>query len=69
MSKNAAALTEKTLPDNVATLIDIILEENPMHTSFIDGALKHVSDEAHAPLDKYLDFCQSKLQNLPYMAD
>ncbi|NQZ13240.1 MAG: class I SAM-dependent methyltransferase [Alphaproteobacteria bacterium] len=69
MSKNAAALTEKTLPDNVATLIDIILEENPMHTSFIDGALKHVSDEELATLDKYLDFCQSKGQNLPYMAD
>jgi 2-polyprenyl-3-methyl-5-hydroxy-6-metoxy-1,4-benzoquinol methylase len=63
------ALTEKTLPENVSTLIDHILEENPMHKSFIQNALDHVTDEELAVLDGYLDFCQSKGQCLSYMAE
>ncbi len=66
---SAADLTQKILPDNVSTLIDIILDENPMHKSFITKALDHVTDEEIDILDHYLEFCQSKGQNLPYMAD
>ena len=69
MSKTATALTDKTLPENVSTLIDHILEENPMHNSFIQNALSHVTDEELAVLNTYLDFCQSKGQSLAYMAD
>ncbi len=65
----SSALTAKTLTPNVEGLIDIILEENPMHKSFMVGALEHVTIEELQTLDKYLDFCGSKGLDLAYMAD
>ena len=65
----ASALTTKTLTPNVTGLIDIILEENPMHKSFMVGALEHVTAEELDTLDKYLEFCQSKDLDLAYMAN
>lgn len=65
----ATALTSKDLTPNVTTLIDKIIEENPMHKSFIQSALEHVSEEELSMLDRYLDFCVSKGRALDYMAD
>jgi len=69
MTSVSADLTNKTLSPNVSGLIDIILDENPMHKSFIANALDHVTAEELGTLDSYLDFCKSKGQDLPYMAD
>lgn len=65
----ATEITQKQLPANVSGLLDIILEENPMHRSFLQGALNHVNDNELGILDRYLDFCKSKGHELPYMAD
>lgn len=62
-------ITDKKLPEKVSGLLTIILEENPMHKSFLKGALHHVNDNELSILDKYLDFCQSRGHDLAYMAD
>lgn len=65
----AAEITSKQLPPNVSGLIDIILEENPMHKSFMQGALEHVNDNELTVLDTYLNFCKDKGHDLAYMAN
>ncbi len=62
-------ITDKNLPEKVSSLLTNILEENPMHKSFLKGALEHVNDNELAVLDRYLDFCESKGHDLAYMAD
>lgn len=62
-------ITNKSLPENVSGLINIILEENPMHKSFLKGALNHVNDNELMTLNSYLDFCKKHGHDLTYMAD
>lgn len=62
-------MTNTSLPANVAKMIDIILDENPTHKNFMDGALKHVTPRELETLDKYLDFCMKNDRDLAYMAD
>ncbi len=59
----------KTLTANVQSLIDTIIDENPMHKGFIQASLNHVTDEELTMLDKYLNFCAQKGHNITYMAD
>ena len=61
-------ITDKSLTANVQALVDTIIDENPMHKSFIEGALNHVTDDELAMLDKYLDFCAQKGHDVTYMA-
>ncbi|MCI5060506.1 MAG: class I SAM-dependent methyltransferase [Alphaproteobacteria bacterium] len=62
-------MNSSSLPKNVATLIDNILEENPTHKNFMDGALKHVTQDELEVLDRYLDFCVENKRDLSYMAE
>lgn len=62
-------LTDKNLPFNVTRLLEIILEENPMHKSFIKGALNHVNAAELKMLDSYLDFCKERGHDIKYMAN
>lgn len=64
-----AEITNKQLPEKVSGLLNIIIEENPMHKSFLKGALEHVNDNELSVLDKYLNFCQTHGRDLAYMAD
>ncbi|MEM9469519.1 MAG: hypothetical protein AAF988_05095, partial [Pseudomonadota bacterium] len=69
MTALAHDITDKSLPENVSTLIEHILSENPMHRGFMQNALHEVTSEELSILDTYLDFCQSKGKTLPYMAE
>lgn len=62
-------ITDKDLPFYVARLFDIILEENPMHKSFLKNALMHAHDDELAMLSDYLDFCEKKGHELNYIAE
>lgn len=62
-------ITNKDLPFNVARLLDIILEENPMHKSFLKNALKQANDNELEMLSDYLNFCEKNGHELNYIAE
>lgn len=62
-------MTDKTLPDIVANLIEQIIEENPLHRRFIQAALENITQEELEHLGKYLDFCAHKGLDIPYITE
>lgn len=67
------ASPEKTvspaIPANIRALADAILEQNPMHRSFMNAALAHVTPEELGHLERYLDFCRQRGLTNDYLAD
>jgi len=67
------ASPEKTaapaLPANIGTLRDAILEENPLHRSFMTAALENITADEMAHLERYLDFCRQRGLTIKYLAD
>ena len=56
-------------PPNVQTLIDNILEANPMHRKFLDHSMADIQEEELHHLDRYLSFCTEQGLTLSYMAE
>ncbi len=63
------AAPQNTLPENVAALIDKVVEDNPMHRNFVTRALANVTAAELAHLDDYIDFCKQKGLTVAYLAE
>lgn len=57
------------LPENIRLLRDAILEQNPMHRSFMTAALANVTAEEMGHLDRYIDFCRQRGLTIDYLAE
>lgn len=64
-----AAPAPAALPENVAALIDKVIEDNPMHRNFVTRALANVTAPELAHLDDYIDFCKQKGLTVAYLAE
>lgn len=60
-------ITNKLLPSNVLKLMELILEENPMHRRFIHSALGNITQEELEYLQAYLNYCDHNGLNLLYL--
>lgn len=58
-----------SLPRNISTLSAAILEQNPMHRSFLTAALSNVTAEELDHLDRYIDFCVKRGLTIDYLAE
>ncbi|MDF3025269.1 MAG: methyltransferase domain protein [Alphaproteobacteria bacterium] len=64
-----AASAHAATPENVAALIDKVIEDNPMHRNFVTRALANVTAAELAHLDAYIDFCKQKGLTIDYLAE
>lgn len=62
-------ITDKALPQKVSEVLNIILEENPMHKKFLTNALAYATMAELEMMDKYLTFCSKKDLDAAYMAN
>jgi 2-polyprenyl-3-methyl-5-hydroxy-6-metoxy-1,4-benzoquinol methylase len=57
------------LPNNIRALSDAILEQNPMHRSFLTAALVNITSDELSHLERYLDFCRHRGLTIDYLAE
>ncbi len=60
-------ITDKLLPSNVLKLIELILEENPMHRRFIHSSLGNITQEELEYLHAYLNYCDHNGIDILYL--
>ena len=53
----------------VDDFIDLVLTENPVHSSFIRRSLKSMREDTRAELTNYLNYCLSAGLTLEYLAE
>ena len=61
-------LSDKTASIQVTTLVDEILELNPLHRRFLEAAIANISAEEMTDLGRYLEFCIASGHSIDYVA-
>jgi len=60
---------EHRVPENIAVLTSGILQESPLHKSFIDAAFANLRAEELTELSKFLDYCAVSELSVDYLVD
>ena len=69
MTQQAPQEKAADLPPNIRALRIAILDQNPMHRSFMTAALANVTAEELAHLDRYIGFCTGRGLTINYLAE